>query len=667
MTARPKIAPDVLAAIINAAPERLQKKLDRDPRAADAWEWAEVNGLWTVKAGDESVRVLTDVISELAQVNCSCLLAPRCFHILAVLNVAEIAVEISSETALILEEQFHQTSFTGSEPSNPQSAQHETVVTERSSDDETQALTNAQHYSAKLMFQACAVILATGLRAAGALQQSRLLRAIHECRSEGLHRLAAGGLRLMNSLRQFRDGDEQFNSANAESDFREVLETCVRLRCLHEAAPQSCDADSDSADRKPSMIDDVVGSGRADAVSGSFPVSREWVGIARRSFQPVNNLKLHALFCEPILTRSGYSGVVTWMISDDGWIGTLSDVQPGDAKRIPQAWQSGISLAGMSLSHRDLSQKCLLISKATRSIDGRVGGGESARAIAIDGHGWHAPPIVAKFQKPLSDQIRTVFAQEQRIDFLQPAGIDLVFFTAEVAGYCGQELIVREVKSDILLRLAIAIDHDEVAFRSSLQTVSRAPGLVLQCIGRVDTRAKSRIQLLAVASARISDAHDAASGSRNRHELVLPTSLHIISIGLEEITRSHLSSAEAQPVNVVIDRVEATLSPTSCYDDSLERWLRAIIVGGRHAIPQGLVTSAVRDAVALKSGLRPAAASLLQSLTQSTIATKTELSGIRLTESPDILALKWLAGSVGSRAATKYLQLREWMLQINGQ
>ncbi len=659
MTHRPTIAPAVLAAIISAAPERLQKRLDREPRAADAWEWSETNGQWTVHAGEESVRIPAGVIRDVAQVQCSCLLSPRCFHVLAVLNVAEIAgVDEVSSGAVVPE--YEVGSETPSEPISPQ----ETRDSEGHSAGELPSLTEAQHRSAKLMFEACAGILATGLRAAGALLQSRLLRAIHECRSEGLHRIAAGGLRLMNNLRQLRDGDDQFRSAAAEADFREVLEACVRLKCLHVAFPESRAAGSDNAAGMDALSVGTGGGSGTHALPGSFPVSVEWIGIARRSFQPINSLKLHALFCEPILTRSGYSGVVTWLISDDGWIGTVSDVQPGDAKRIPQAWRSGVSLAGLSLSHRDLSQKCLLISKATRSIDGRLGGGESARAVAIDGRGWNAPPIESRFRTPLPDQIRTAFAQPTGVDFLQPAGTDLAFFTAVVAGYSGQELVVREVNSEILLRLAIAVDDDGVAFRSSLQTLSRAPRLALRCIGRVDFSAAGRIQLLAVAPAGSDAAEVAGSPTFDRPVLVLPTSVPVASIGLEEITRSHLSRAEAQPVNVLIGGGEGTSSPGIHYDDALERWLRAIIVGGRHAIPQGLVTSAVRDAARLKAGLRPAAASMLHALTQSTIATKTELTGIRFSESPDVLATKWLAAAIGSRAATTSLQLKEWMLQL---
>ena len=108
----------------------------------------------------------------------------------------------------------------------------------------------------------------------------------------------------------------------------------------------------------------------------------------------------------------------------------------------------------------------------------------------------------------------------------------------------------------------------------------------------------------------------------------------------------------------------AAASSGSHHDDAVERWLRAIIIGGRHAIPQGLVTSAVRDAARLKASLRPAAASMLHALTQSTIATRTELTGIRFSEHPETLAIKWLAASIGTRAAARYLQLNDWLVRF---
>lgn len=611
---RPSISPDVLAAILSAAPERLQKKLDREPRAADTWEWAELQVGWSISASEETVTVPAGVITEVTQVKCSCLLSPRCFHVLAVLNTMQIESVESKETIDEAAERTHEApELTEAVRSGPLNCAADVF-----------ALSASQLQAIGLMFSSVAEILSTGLRAAGSVQQSRLLRANHECRSEGLFRLAAGGLRVMNSLRSLRDHDEGFSSAEAAGDLHEVLETCVRLQRQSE-------------------------------------LSNQWIGIARRSFEPVQSLKLHALFCEPVLTRSGYSGVVTWLIGDDGWIGSVSDVQPGNAKRIPQAWQSGVTLAGLSISHRDLSQKCLLISRATRSVDGRLGGGESARAVVIDGQGWDAAPIVSRFTVPLMEQIPAAFVRQGESDYLAPAGTDLLFFTAKVIGYSEYDLIVKPTDSDVPLKLAIAIDDDCLSFRSSLQTLSRAPGLIIRCIGRIDYRVPGRILLLAVAPEATTNSSgiNTPASENFSPSLLMSTSERVLSVGLSGLTRAHLSKAEPQPIAVEVGN--AVASSTDYYDDSLERWLRAIAVGGRHAIPRGLLTSAVQDAARLTSSLRPVSAALLRGLTQASLATQTDIAGVRVSELPELLALRWLAASIGSRAMTKYLKIEEWL------
>lgn len=608
MSTRPTIAPAVLAAIISAAPERLQKKLDREPRVADSWSWEEAQGKWTIAAGEEQVCIPAGTITDVNQVQCTCLLTPRCFHVLAVLNVAEIA-----------EADAGPTDSTDASPASAAVAPSLVATSETAPPVSALIeLTAPQLRAAQQMFDACAAILTSGLRASGAVLQSRLLRAIHECRSEGLHRIAAGGLRLMTNLRLLRDGHDQFSTAEAESDFREVLEGCVRL------------------------------------IRSPATATLEWLGIVRRSYEPITSLKLHGLCCEPILTRSGYSGVVTWLMGDDGWIGTTSDVQPGDAGRIDQAWRSGVTLAGLSLSHRDLSRKCLLISQATRSLDGRLGGGDSARAVTLDGLGWNAPPVAQRFQTPLVEQIQRVFQDQNGTEFLRPAGTELVFFTAQVLGFSGQELLVTEAASGAVLRLAITLDDDRVAYRASLKMLARAPGVTLRGIGRVDLNAAGRLQLLAIAPGESADP--------DRPKLVTPDNSPVLSIGLEEVTRSHLSAGKQHPVEFEIsESVQSTLP-----DDCLERWLRAIVVGGRHTIPQGLVTSALRDAARLKSTLRPTAASLLQSLTQSTNSTTTAVTGVRFSEDPSILAEKWLATSICSKVTASRLQLNQWLRLTGG-
>jgi hypothetical protein len=97
------------------------------------------------------------------------------------------------------------------------------------------------------------------------------------------------------------------------------------------------------------------------------------------------------------------------------------------------------------------------------------------------------------------------------------------------------------------------------------------------------------------------------------------------------------------------------------YDDSLERWLRAIVVGGRHAIPHSLMTSASQDSARLTAALRPVSATLLRGLTQAATATQTDIAGVRVAESPRQLAQRWLVASIGSRSMTQHLQIEEWL------
>lgn len=87
MSPRPRIAAGLLASITGAVPPRLQKKLDENPKVADSWTWSE-QGDQVVVTTDKGERVLLSpgagAIEEPQQIACTCLLSPRCLHILAV-------------------------------------------------------------------------------------------------------------------------------------------------------------------------------------------------------------------------------------------------------------------------------------------------------------------------------------------------------------------------------------------------------------------------------------------------------------------------------------------------------------------------------------------------------------------------------------------------------
>ncbi|MCA9063567.1 MAG: FAD-dependent oxidoreductase, partial [Planctomycetaceae bacterium] len=269
MTSRPVIVPGVLSQLLDAAPARLQKKLDRDPKAAEAWTWQQQESQWQVICDNETVTLTNGTIESIDSVKCTCLLSPRCFHVLAVLNLLEVRlseVEESGAEAAV---------FTDSDrPTSPDDPAEELAVIA-----EAAVFSDHQRLIAQDMFRCCSEILASGLRSAGTTRQSRLLRSIHNCRAEGLHRLAAAGLRVMQDLRLLRSGDDDFQSSAAVADLTEVLEVSWRL-----------------------------------SHSPSQPISpavRSLLGTARRQYLPIAGRKLYGLFSEPVLTRSGYADPAT--------------------------------------------------------------------------------------------------------------------------------------------------------------------------------------------------------------------------------------------------------------------------------------------------------------------------------------------------------------------
>jgi len=222
-------------------------------------------------------------------------------------------------------------------------------------------------------------------------------------------------------------------------------------------------------------------------------------------------------------------------------------------------------------------------------------------------------------------------------------------------------LIVSVPNSEVILSLTSDLDDDALCYRDSLTTLACAPGLKLRCIGRIVQAAVGRIQLLACSCPKNEggEPDDALHQEGDQcPRLLLPAGESHRSTGLQRLEKSQLSRCEKWPVRVSL--LPRLFTAGSC-DESLERWLRAIATGGRHAIPQTLASSAARDVSKLRSQSRTGAASLLSSLTSATMATTTDIRGIRSREVPEQLALRWLAAAICSRATIRELQIHDWL------
>ena len=193
---RAQIAPDVAAALTAAIPARLVKKLDATPELAASWAWTPTTV--TTDKGEVVTLALTDGIA--TGVTCSCLLAPKCLHVAAVVALLDPAE--------------------GAAPSVP------IVIVATLADVETSA---SAPQIARDAFRITADVLATGAETTGAFVQAELLRSIHACRTHGLHRLATTQTRILRSVRELRADRPEFDLDVLTADIRDALDMAHAL------------------------------------------------------------------------------------------------------------------------------------------------------------------------------------------------------------------------------------------------------------------------------------------------------------------------------------------------------------------------------------------------------------------------------------------------------
>ncbi len=138
-------------------------------------------------------------------------------------------------------------------------------------------------------------LVAAGAEASGAFAEAELLRAIHACRSEGLHRLAAAQTRALRSIRELRADRPEFALAALTADVRDALAVAPALA---------------AGAAEPALL-----------------------GTARRGYQPIGPLRLFGICTEAIVARSGFGGAVTYLVDERGALYTRADVGPGEAGR----------------------------------------------------------------------------------------------------------------------------------------------------------------------------------------------------------------------------------------------------------------------------------------------------------------------------------------------
>ncbi|MFD8145710.1 hypothetical protein, partial [Streptomyces sp. NPDC059708] len=472
------------------------------------------------------------------------------------------------------------------------------------------APTVAQVRAGAALWGVAAEALAAGVAAGGAVVQAELLRAAHTARVAGLPGAEAAALRVVRGLRAARERGAGQRLADLAAAFEALLRTAALL---------------------------AAGTG-GPGLTGS----------ARRAYASGGGLRVHGLCREPVLTATGYGGVVTHLLGTDGVPYSLSDVRPGGLARARGAGAASVALGGGVLDHAGLARGGLRITGATVSADGRLGAGRGVRATPVPGVSWDREPLAALFARPAAEAVAELLAQD--------AEPGLLGCTVEVAGAAGEHLLVRELSPDGTvrpdappLRLVPAHPHPELAHTANLRRLAGWPGLVLRVVGRPDPDRAATLRPLSVGP---------VPGAA--YTLRLPPEwLDRADLGYDRLQGSHVTGEAPAPASGPVEPGPDPLADSPLW--RVRRLLEAGVAGGRRAVAESARAPerAAAYAPLRRSGFT-AAAGLAAALVAEADRRPRDAFG-RLTDpSADGYAWAWLAASAHLTAARRSLVAASW-------
>ncbi|CAL9642895.1 hypothetical protein [Streptomyces sp. enrichment culture] len=661
----PAVAPSVTAELVAALSPRLRKRLDAGV--------AKLSGRPVVVDGD-TVRLAVDddtdlelhapggVVTDPDAIRCGCLLAPDCLHRAAAASAAPIADEETDGASAAAEpatgpatgpgaasgaraeprprpqperepqpqphaepepgQQPHAEPEPGPQPHaqqqphprpephpaphpHPEPQPHPPRHPEPQSASQPaptpDTATPAQHTAAKALRTASARVLDAGTDGAGAVLQAELLRAAHSARLAGLPTPAASAVSAVTRLRAARAADPSYRLSELVTTLRHVLSAAHRI-------PRA------------------VG-----------PELRALCGSARQPYRPDGSLRLYGLFCEPVLTTTGYAGAVTWTADADGRLYTVSDVAPGGPSRAAGAADRAVRMGDTALTHRELSRAGLAVSGATVSPTGRLGAGAAVRAVRASGAAWDAAPLDRLWAVPAADQAVRALADDARHDLLF-LDVTLVGTVREAAGDC----LLAECDG-LAVRLAAAHDHPALAHRDNLRLLAAARGSRLRVVARLLPAAHPRAQLLAVS-------HPTDPGAR-------------LDLGLDRLRRADLPERPQDGPAAVPSGLEAAPVLDEAVPDEapvhlLRRRVHQAVSGGRRAL--AFPGDAVADSGRLRRYGLATAAELLDKLHASAADRTRDAFGRLLPADHDRFARAWLAAAQYTAEVDRALCAAAW-------
>ncbi|MDX3617783.1 SWIM zinc finger family protein [Streptomyces europaeiscabiei] len=667
----PPVAPDVVAAAVESLTSRLRKKLDAAIETYAAVPVTVDGGALRVRCGEDAEVTLTPgpsgAVTDAERAVCSCLLAPRCLHRAAVLSACPVAdsdatadaePEVGpSGTSKALHESESQSEApstgdpqaarttdppTTDEPigaagptatGDPRSAgraegtgaAESTTGTPRPA--EANAPTPSQVAAAAGLWAATAALLAAGVPSAGAVPQAELLRAAHTARLAGLHRAEAAALRVVRGLRGARARHDGHRLADLVANVRELLLTTGLLS---------------AADPDPALV-----------------------GTARRAYRPGGGLRVHGVCREPVISATGYGGVVTHLVSDDGRWFSVADIKPGGPARARGAATATVALGSGALDHAQLSRGGLLISGATLSPDGRLGSGKGVRATPLAGLSWTSEPLASLFTRPLAEAVAERLTGSPGADPEQAeqAARTLIGCDLVLVGAAGDHLLARELSpaghsaaEGLLVRLTPANGHPDLAHTANFRQLAARPGLRLRVLGRLEPDRAATLRPLAIGPVPDTDATLRLPDGWQGHA----------DLGYDRLQGAHFPPPGDLPtMDGLVGVPPDPLAEAPLW--RLRRLVEVAVSGGRRAVAEPARDGDRNGGVAAlrRSGFR-AAADLSTALTAEADRRSRDVFGRITDPDPDRYARAWLATAVYLAGTERALVQATWQPPASG-
>ncbi|MEU4565305.1 hypothetical protein [Micromonospora sp. NPDC023956] len=630
----PPVLPAVTATAVATLPPRLHRRLDATVERLAGVPVGRVDGGVSVDCGPEALVTLTPgpagAVTDPDQARCSCLLAPRCLHRTAVLVACPVADEATRPASTAAAPSRPE----GADPSGPDSADPVAGRTGRSrrtgepagADGPAgrgSAPTKAQRAAAGVLWRAAVAVLAAGVPAAGAVPQAELLRAAHGARLAGLPRAESAALRTVRGLRAHRDRQAGHRLAELVEVLHDLLYVAGRLA---------------AGDPDPALV-----------------------GVLRRSYQPDGTLEVYGVCREPVISATGYAGVVTHLVAADGRQLSFGDVKPGGPERARDCARAVTEMGAVAVNHAVLARGGLRITGTTVSPDGRLGAGKGVRATPLTGTDWSVGPLADLFARPLAEVVAAQLAVDDPAD-PDRAGTALVGADLMVVGAVGDQVLARELAPAAdaggerpplpdgpVIRLVPVSSHPVLSHVANLRRLASWPGLRIRVVGRLDPDRAGTLRPLAVG---------AVPGSAAT--LRLPADWHgRADLGYDRIQGGHLPPRDPAATTGPVLAVGADADAESPLW-RVRRLVELAVSGGRRAVGEAARGEGAWLAGPLRRAGFTTAAAVATALAEESDRRGRDAFG-RLTDpDPDRYAWAWLAATAHLAATERELIRSSW-------